>query len=73
MRTRVARSRELIAKGRQPAAVARIMQVNRTGLYRVAQRRPCGQRRPLADPVDRLIVEVAHADPTDGTRMVARR
>ena len=71
VRTRVARSRELIAKGRQPAAVARIMQVNRTGLYRVAQRRPRGQRRPLADPVDRLIVEVAHANPTDGTRMVA--
>ena len=43
VRTRVARSRELIAKGRQPAAVARIMQVNRTGLYRVPQRRPRGQ------------------------------
>jgi len=71
VRTRVARSRELIAKGRRPAVVARVLQVNRTGLYRVPQRRPPGQRRPLADPVDRLIVEVARANPTDGSRMVA--
>ena len=71
MRTRVARSRELIAKGRRPAVVSRVLQVNRTGLYRVPQRRPRGQRRPLADPVDRLIVAVAHANPTDGSRMVA--
>jgi putative transposase len=61
----------LIAKGRRPAAVARVLQVNRSGLYRTPQRRPKGQRRPLVDLVDRLIVEVAHANPTDGTRMVA--
>ena len=71
MRTRVARSRELIAKGRRPAVVARVLQVNRSGLYRTPQRRPRGERRPLTDRVDRLIVEVAHANPTDGTRMVA--
>jgi putative transposase len=48
-----------------------MLQVNRTGLYRTPQRRPKDQRRALVDPVDRLIVEVAHANPTDGTRMVA--
>lgn len=71
MRARAARSRELVAKGRKPAVVARVLQVNRTGLYKVPRRRPPGQRRPLVDPVDRLIVDVARANPTDGTRMVA--
>jgi putative transposase len=71
VRARAARSRELIAAGRRPAVVARVLQVNRTGLYRTPKRRPRGQRPPLVDPVDRLIVEVARANPTDGTRMVA--
>jgi putative transposase len=71
VRARAARSRELIAKGRRPAVVARVLQVNRSGLYRKPKRRPPDQRRPVIDPVDRLIVEVAHANPSDGTRMVA--
>jgi putative transposase len=71
VRARAARSRELIAKGRRPAVVARVLQVNRSGLYRKPKRRPPDQRRPVIDPVDRLIVEVAHAKPSDGTRMVA--
>ena len=71
MRARAARSRELIARGRRPAVVARVMQVNRTGLYRTPKRRPAAARRPLLDPVDRLIVEVARDNPTGGTRMVA--
>jgi putative transposase len=71
VRTRAARSRELIAKGRKPAVVARVLQVNRTGLYRTPKRRPAASRRAVVDPVDRLIVEVAQANPTDGTRMVA--
>jgi putative transposase len=71
VRARAARSRELIAKGRRPAVVARVLQVNRSGLYRTPKRRPKATRRPLTDPVDRLIVEVARANPTDGTRMVA--
>ena len=71
VRTRAARSRELIAKGRRPAVVARVLQVNRTGLYRTPTRPPKMTRRPLTDPVDRLIVDVARANPTDGTRMVA--
>lgn len=68
---RAARSRELVAKGRRPAVVARVLQVNRTGLYRTPKRRPVLARRALTDPVDRLIVDVARAYPTDGTRMVA--
>jgi putative transposase len=67
----VARSREQIAKGRRPAVVARVLQVNRAGLYRTPKRRPPTLRAPVVDPVDRLIVEVAHANPSDGTRMVA--
>ena len=68
---RAARSRELVAKGRRPAVVARVLQVNRTGLYRTPKRRPPAARRAVLDPVDRVIVEVAHANPTDGSRMVA--
>ena len=71
MRARAARSRELIAKGRRPAVVARVLQVNRAGLYRKPKRRPADLRRPAVDPVDRLIVDVARANPSDGTRMVA--
>jgi putative transposase len=71
VRARAARSRELVAKGRRPAVVARVLQVNRTGLYRVPTRRPAAARWAVRDPVDRLIVEVAHANATDGTRMVA--
>lgn len=71
MRARAARSRELVAKGRRPAVVARVLQVNWTGLYRTPNRRPVLARRPLTDQVNRLIVEVAHANPTEGTRMVA--
>ena len=59
VRVRVARSRELIAKGRRPAVVARVLQVNRSGLYRTPKRRPAAARRAVIDPVDRLIVEVA--------------
>ena len=71
MRTRAARSRELVGEGRRPAVVARVLQINRTGLYRAPKQRPAMVRRPLTDPVDRLIVAVAHANPTDGSRMVA--
>src|SRR4051812_20305225 len=68
---RAARSRELVAKGRRPAVVARVLQVNRTGLYRTPAQRPALTRRAVLDQVDRLIVEIAYANPTDGTRMVA--
>ena len=71
MRAGAARSRELVAKGRRPAVVARVLQVNRRGLYRTPKRPPRKTWRPVVDPVERLIVEVARDNPTDGTRMVA--
>ncbi len=71
MRARAACSREQIAKGRRPAVVARVLQVNRSGLYRTPKRPPTGERRTLRDPVERVLVEVARQNPTDGTRMVA--
>jgi hypothetical protein len=65
---RVARSRELVAKGYAVAVVARVLQVTRQAIYRVP--RPCKPpdqaSRPPADEVERAIVEVAEANPTDG-------
>ena len=70
MRARVARSRELVARGYALAAVARVLQVTRQAIYRVPKPRSAPQRRPPVDPVDVAIVEVAQENPTDGYRMV---
>jgi len=67
---RVARSRELVAQGRPAALVARVAGISRQAIYRRPKRPPQGQRRPL-DDVDRVVLEVARDNPTDGTRMVA--
>jgi len=67
---RVARSRRLVAEGYPLATVARVLQVTRQGLYRTPTLRRQSQRRPLADPVEQAIVEVAEANQTDGYRMV---
>jgi len=67
---RVARSRELVAQGRPAALVARVAGISRQAIYRRPARRPTGQRRPLA-AVDRVVLGIAHGNPTDGTRMVA--
>ena len=67
---RVARSRELVAQGRPAALVARVAGISRQAIYRRPKRPPQGQRRPLT-AVDREILRVARANPTDGTRMVA--
>ena len=73
MSERVARSRELVARGGKPAVVARVLQISRQAIYRTPARRPVAARRqgPPADPVDRAIVEVALDNQTDGYRMVA--
>jgi putative transposase len=68
---RVARSRELVAKGFALAAVTRVLQVSRQGVYRTPTPRRSPQRRPPVDRVERAIVEVAEANITDGYRMVA--
>src|SRR5437867_7248221 len=67
---RVARSRELVARGFAVAAVARVMQISRQALYRTPTPRRPPQRRPVADPVEQAIVEEALANQTDGYRMV---
>jgi putative transposase len=67
---RVARSRELVAKGYPVATVARVLQITRQAIYRVPKPRAAPQRRPPVDDVERAIVEVAQENPTDGYRMV---
>jgi putative transposase len=69
---RVARSRELVARGYALAAVARVLQVTRQAIYRVPRPRkpPDASRRPPVDGVERAIVEVAEQNPTDGYRIV---
>ena len=70
MSERVARSRELVARGFAAAAVARVMQVSRQALYRMPRPRTAPRRRPVSDPVEQAIVEVATDHQTDGYRMV---
>jgi putative transposase len=67
---RVARSRELVARGFAVAAVARVLQISRQALYRTPTPRRPPQRRPVADPVEQAIVDEAAANQTDGYRMV---
>jgi putative transposase len=71
VRERVARSRELVARGFPIAAVTRVLQVSRQAVYRAPSPRRPPQRRPVSDPVEQAIVEVAEANQTDGYRMVA--
>jgi putative transposase len=69
---RVTRSRELVAEGYGPSAVARVAQISRQAIYRVRKprRAPASPDRPLADEVQAAIVDVAMKDPTDGYRLV---
>lgn len=71
MSTRVSRARAVVATGRKPAVVARIARVSRQALYRPITRRPPGAGPGRGRPGDAAIVEVARANPVDGTRMVA--
>ena len=70
MSERVARSRELVARGFAVAAVTRVLQVSRQAVYRTPKPRAVPQRRPPSDPVEAAIVEEATANQTDGYRMV---
>ncbi|WP_161784096.1 IS3 family transposase [Cellulomonas carbonis] len=71
MSTRVSRARAVVATGRKPAVVARVARVSRQALYRPPSRRPAGAGPGRGRPGDAAIVEVARANPVDGTRMVA--
>ena len=70
MSERVARSRELVARGFAAATVARVLQITRQAIYRTPTPRIAPQRRPPNDPVEAAIVEEALANQTDGYRMV---
>ncbi len=70
MSERVARSRELVARGFAAAVVARVLQITRQAIYRTPTPRSAPQRRPPIDPVEAAIVEEALANQTDGYRMV---
>ena len=71
MTQRVARSRDLVAEGHSPSAVARVALISRQALYRRPRPRRPPQRRPPVDAVEAAIVEVAGDNQTDGYRMVA--
>jgi putative transposase len=71
VRERVARSRELVARGRKAAVVARVAKISRQAIYRTPKRRRDPGPRPASGSLDRAIVAVARSNPTDGTRMVA--
>ncbi|MBU4337225.1 MAG: IS3 family transposase [Actinobacteria bacterium] len=71
MSTRVSRARAVVATGRRPTVVARVAGVSRQALYRPISRRPPGAGPGRGRPGDDTIVEVARANPVDGTRMVA--
>jgi putative transposase len=70
VRERVARSRELVARGFAVATVTRVLQVSRQAVYRTPTPRRPPQRRPPAGPVEVAIVEEALANQTDGYRMI---
>lgn len=71
MSVRVSRARQVVATGRRPAVVARIAKISRQSIYRAPVKRPHGAGPGKVGPDDQAIVEVAKANPTDGTRMVA--
>ncbi len=70
MSERVARSRELVARGFAAAAVARVLRITRQAIYRTPTPRTVPQRRPPANAVEEAIVAEALANQTDGYRMV---
>lgn len=68
---RVSRARAVAARGRRPAVVALVAGISRQAIYRPVRRRPVKAGPGRGRPGDEAIVEVAKANPTDSTRMVA--
>jgi hypothetical protein len=68
---RVTRSRELVAEGYRPSAVARVAQISRQAINRTPKPRRAlaSPSRPSADEVEAAIVDVAMKNPTDGYRL----
>ena len=61
----------MVAHGRRPAVAARVAGISRQAIYRPISTRPASAGPGKGRPGDDAIVEVAKANPTDGTRMVA--
>ena len=71
MNERVARSRELVARGSPLAVVARVLQISRQAVYRDPDAAAVAAAATAsADAVEQAIVEVAEENPTDGYRIV---
>ena len=71
MSVRVSRARAVVATGRRPTVVARVAGISRQAIYRPVTRRPAAAGPGQVRCEDERIIEVAKANPTDGTRMVA--
>lgn len=71
MSVRVSRARAVVANGRRPARVAAVACISRQAIYKTARLHPIEAGHGEGRPGDAAIVEVARANPTDGTRMVA--
>lgn len=71
MSVRVSRARAVVAHGRRPAVAARVAGISRQALYRPIRTRPHAAGPGAGRPGDEALVEIAKANPTDGTRMVA--
>jgi putative transposase len=74
VRQRAARSRELVAAGYKPAAVARVAQISRQAIYRAPSAGRVSRPRPVAacDPVEETIIQLCQSEPyrRDGYRMI---
>ena len=71
MSVRVSRARAVAARGRRPAVVARVAGISRQAIYRPLRRRPTAAGPGRIRPGDEAIIDVAKANPTNGTRMIA--
>jgi putative transposase len=67
----VSRARAVVATGRRPTIVARVAGISRQAIYRPITKRPASAGPGRVGPDDAAIIEVAKANATDGTRMVA--
>ena len=71
MSVRVSRARAVVANGRRVSTVAKVAGVSRQAIYKTPKRRPAKAGPGVSSESDAAIIEVAKANPTDGTRMVA--
>ena len=67
----MSRARAVVANGRRPTTVAKVACVSRQAIYRVPKRRPAAAGPGRVSESDLAIIEVAKANPSDGTRMIA--